>query len=237
MNDKIRNMVKQANASWEEWNALGCSVRAELLLRWADEVEQDASFGLLPAKMVRYQVRQGGALIGDEKVMPGPTGEINALYAVGRGVFIVHSSADAPLNAVVGMLSAALLAGNCIILSLAQEQQEVSERLQLTLIYAGMPKLVVQHAPFNAIQQLIMEPSTAGVIYAGNNRESLAINRQLASREGLLAQLIFETELTSLNTITDRYFVLRFISEKTRTINITAVGGNAELLELGGGDQ
>ncbi|WP_028864725.1 aldehyde dehydrogenase family protein [Psychromonas aquimarina] len=236
MNEQISSIIKQAHAKWEEWNELGCGVRGELILRWADETAQQASFGLMPAKMARYQVRQGLALIGEEKLMPGPTGESNELYATGRGVFIIHCSADAPLSALVGMISTALLAGNCIILALPQELQEISQKLQSTLIVAGFPKSVVQAAPLNSMDQLITEPSTAGVAYAGHSTESLKLNRQLADREGLLAQLILETQLTSLSTITDSYFILRFITEKTRTINVTAVGGNAALLELGCGD-
>ncbi|WP_019617088.1 aldehyde dehydrogenase family protein [Psychromonas ossibalaenae] len=237
MNEQISNIVKQAHAKWDEWNELGCAFRGELIHRWADEIAQQSSFGLMPAKMARYQVRQGFALIGEEKLMPGPTGESNELYACGRGVFIIHCSADAPLSALVGMISTALLAGNCIILSLPQELQEISQKLHSTLLVAGFPKSVVQTASFNSAEQLITDPSTAGVAYTGHSTESLKINRQLADREGLLAQLILETELTSLSSITDRYFVLRFITEKTRTINVTAVGGNAALLELGCGDQ
>jgi len=36
--------------------------------------------------------------------------------------------------------------------------------------------------------------------------------------------------------VTDPYLIYRFIIEKTRSINVTAVGGNASLLALGNGD-
>lgn len=236
MNSKINNIVKQANSEWEEWNGLGCAARADLLLRWAAEIAQHGTFGLIAAKMVEYQVKQGSALIAETQLMPGPTGESNELYTAGRGVFIIHCSAEAPITALVGMISASLLAGNCIILSLPPEQQENARKLQSTLLCAGVAKAVVQVAEVNASEELIKEPSTAGVAYVGSSAESLKINRQLADREGLLAQLIAETEFTSLSTITDSYFILRFITERARSINVTAIGGNAALLALGCGD-
>ncbi len=236
MNSKVTNIVKQADSEWEAWNGLGCAARANLLLRWAAEIAQQGTFGLISAKMVEYQVKQGSALIAETQLMPGPTGESNELYTAGRGIFIIRCSADAPITALVGMVAASLLAGNCIILSLAQEQQQNAHKLQSTLLSAGIAQAVVQVAEVSAGEELSKEPSTAGVAYVGSSAESLKINRQLAAREGLLAQLIAETEFTSLSTITDSYFILRFITERTRTINVTAIGGNAALLELGCGD-
>ncbi|HAS64519.1 MAG TPA: 1-pyrroline-5-carboxylate dehydrogenase, partial [Vibrio sp.] len=41
---------------------------------------------------------------------------------------------------------------------------------------------------------------------------------------------VSETDLVTLNVAHDPHLSLRFITERTRTINITAVGGNATLL-------
>ncbi|WP_305846204.1 hypothetical protein [Photobacterium kishitanii] len=60
--------------------------------------------------------------------------------------------------------------------------------------------------------------------------------RQLAQREGVLAQLVAELDGELVPVIGSQHYCLRFITERTRTINITAVGGNATLLELGCGE-
>jgi len=134
------------------------------------------------------------------------------------------------------MITTALLAGNCIILSLPESKSAVAEKIVSTLLLAGLSKNVVQIANPNAAQALINDTVTAGVLFAGESAEAIEINQQLASRKGLLAQLISETDLSLLSHITDSYFILRFITEKTRTINISAIGGNAALLALGSGD-
>jgi delta 1-pyrroline-5-carboxylate dehydrogenase len=236
MEKQIKNIIKQADAQWESWNELGSTARSQLLLEWSDEIAQHASFATMPAKMVRYQVNQGLPMIEEAKIMPGPTGESNELYASGRGTFIICSSTEASPSALVGMITTALLAGNCIVLVLPESLQLLSEELLSTLLASGIPKFVVQIATSDLMQLLISEPSSAGVVYAGDMLELLQINQTLANRNGLLAQLISETDLTLFSTITDCYYILRFITEKTCTVNITAIGGNAALLALGGGD-
>ncbi|MFA0070912.1 1-pyrroline-5-carboxylate dehydrogenase, partial [Vibrio breoganii] len=67
----------------------------------------------------------------------------------------------------------------------------------------------------------------------GNSQTAQAINLQLAKRDGAIVGLVAETDLATMNVANDPHLSLRFITERTRTINITAVGGNATLLELG----
>ncbi|WP_435236948.1 hypothetical protein ACR30L_05075 [Psychromonas sp. PT13] len=236
MKNKINQILKQADAQWESWNELGVTVRSQLLLSWADEIAQHATFATMPAKMVRYQVNQGLPVIEEVRMMPGPTGESNELYSAGRGTFILCGNHDASSSAFVGMMTSALLAGNCVVISLPEALSDIADKLLSTLLSVGIPEYVIQIAPVGSTRLLISEPATAGVIYAGDRTEVIEMNQLLAEREGLLAQFITETELTLLSTITDTYYILRFITEKTRTINITAIGGNAALLALGSGD-
>lgn len=237
MNQAITNRINQAHVSWPAWNALSCEQRGEMLLRWAELIEQQSQSGVIAAKMIRFQVKQGSIIIGNKILMPGPTGESNELSTSGRGVFVIHCNSDASLTAVVAMIAAALLAGNCIILSLPAGTKELPSKFMPSFAMAGFPEYVIQGSEANLVEQLVADPSMAGVAFVGSVDQSIGLSRLLAARTGLLAQLITEIDDTSLSTVTDNYFVLRFITEKTCTINITAVGGNAKLLELGGGDK
>ena len=236
MSEQVDNIIKQAHTVWSSWNKLSYSVRAEVILNWANDIGKLPLLGKVARKLVKSQIKNGSVLIGNEKVMLGPTGESNELYTSGRGVFVIHCSEDAPINAIVAIVSTALLAGNCIIITLPNRMTENADQIKSTLIDAGIPEYVVQVSPIEMINRLINESSIAGLAYVGHLSESIQLNRLLADKQGLLTQLILETELNSLNSLLDKYFILRFITEKTRTINITAVGGNAALLELGCGD-
>jgi len=236
MKTQIKTLIEQAESKWESWNDLGGQARADILLRWSEQMKKEVSDEDSSASMVQYQINNALPFIADEMLMPGPTGESNHLFTAGRGIFVVSCDESAPLVSMVGMICSALLAGNCIILSFSDAQAPTADMLLSTLLSAGVPKCVAQVAPLGATSLLISDVATAGVAYVGDKAEALKINQQLASRKGLLAQLVLETDLVDFSHITDSYFILRFITEKTRSINITAIGGNAALLALGGGD-
>jgi len=233
---QTQHMIETGLCAWPSWNELGVIARADLIAKWVDIISQEAALGKLAGEMAKYQRHQAVTLLGDEKLMPGPTGEVNELYSAGRGLFIVAATdADQSANthAIVAHISAALLAGNTLVLALPEALQHV---LLNTLHAAGVPELVVQGAEESELTTLIESPKVAGVAFTGDEKMAQSLNRTLSTRAGLLAQLVAEVSGSALSYVTDNHFILRFITERTRTINITAVGGNATLLELGGGD-
>ncbi len=236
---QTQHLIETGLCAWQSWNEQGVIARAELIAKWAEIISQEAALGKLTGEMAKYQKHQAITLLGDEKLMPGPTGEVNELYSAGRGLFIVAATdaeQSSTINAIVGHVSAALLAGNTLVLALPQAQQALQFVLLNTLHAAGIPELVVQGAEETELTALIESPKVAGVAFTGDEKTAQMINRTLSTRDGLLAQLVAEVSGSALAYVTDDHFILRFITERTRTINITAVGGNAILLELGGGD-
>lgn len=255
---KLNNML----AAWPAWNDLGVSTRGELLQAWAlllssqvlsaesssnhslakqllskqQTLLMEGEAAVLAAGMVNYQVRQAFDLIADTEVMPGPTGETNTLSAVGRGVFVVAAEPGAPIPAIVGFIACALVAGNSVVLALS-EQPAIADHLCMTLRQVEFKKSVVCHVPYSDLEELIKTPSVAGVAFIGSQQQAVKLNRTLASREGQISQLVVEADLEQLSTLADSYLIYRFISEKTQTINVTAIGGNAALLALGNGDE
>lgn len=217
-----------------EWQADSFSTRMEKLLQWSHRLAEHPEFGVLAAKMVRFQCQRAQNLISETELMPGPTGESNELYAVARGVFYITSDEQPSVIALVGQITAALIAGNAIIIALPNQDTKVSSIILEGLHQANIPRLAAQQA--ESVITDINDVRLAGVCFVGNKQKEIELNQQLAKRDGLLAQLITETDQERLPNITDPHFVLRFITERTRTINVTAVGGNATLLELGGGN-
>ncbi|NTJ39281.1 1-pyrroline-5-carboxylate dehydrogenase, partial [Vibrio vulnificus] len=84
---------------------------------------------------------------------------------------------------------------------------------------------------YDAVLQLI-DRDVRSVGYVGNAQVD-ELNLQLAKRDGAIVGLVSATDQAGALLAHDPHLSLRFITERTRTINITAVGGNATLLELG----
>ncbi|NAX46530.1 aldehyde dehydrogenase family protein [Photobacterium halotolerans] len=231
MTTSIQALVDQSNAAWENWNGLGYEKRITKLTQWSSTLDADV------AAMVAFQCRNANEHVAETELMPGPTGETNELYCAGRGIFVVTAEATAPLVAVAGQLTAALVTGNTVLLSLPEGYGKSAQQIVTELEKAEIPKGVVQSVSTNELDVLVRHAGVAGVVFAGKRETALSLSRDLAARDGLLGQLIAESDFESYPVIGSPTYSLRFVTERTRTINITAVGGNATLLELGSGEE
>jgi len=102
------------------------------------------------------------------------------------------------------MLSTAFLTGNTVILAL--------------------PNNLQQATPADSTEWLISCATIAGLNYVADEYELFRLNKILPNKSGPLTQFISETDLFSFATISEQYFLLRFITERTRSINTTPVG-------------
>ncbi|WP_245907184.1 aldehyde dehydrogenase family protein [Photobacterium sanctipauli] len=228
---KIDTLVNTSSAAWEGWNNLGYEARVRILRHWTDQLSPECR------AMVEFQCRNAMEHVAKVELMPGPTGETNELYSAGRGMFVVTADSDAPLVAVVGQIAAALVTGNTIFVCLPADFVLSAKELITQLEKSGCAGGVISAINNDQLADLVSHPAVAGVAYTGKLSTTQALARQLAARDGLLAQLISETDFARLPVIGSPTYSLRFVTERTRTINITAVGGNATLLELGSGEE
>lgn len=196
------------------WDALGGEARALLLEeaadlfdRHADEFlslcQREAGKTLMDSVLelreavdfLRYYAAGARQQFGQPTILPGPTGEENALSLHGRGVFATISPWNFPLAIFIGMAAAALAAGNSVIAKPA-EQTPLIAALALKMCHeAGIPPEAFQLLPgAGAVGQLITaDPRLAGVAFTGSTETARAINRALANRDGPIATLIAET--------------------------------------------
>jgi delta 1-pyrroline-5-carboxylate dehydrogenase len=218
-----------AFSAWENWNLTNFDSKSECLLAFKQALQQ-----VQPelASVVSYHIEQASALLAETHQLVGPTGETNELYTAGRGVALViqDDAREQAKLAVVAQISAALIAGNSIIL--CSDDAELCQSLEAAYLQSSLPTNLVQFAALDAYHQLL-ESDVRSIGYVGNTEVERTINRQLAKRSGAIVSLTSETDFVSLSVAHDPHLALRFITERTRTINITAVGGNATLLELG----
>lgn len=147
------------------------------------------------ADFCRYYAAQGRKLFGTEAAMPGPTGESNALALRGRGVFVAISPWNFPLAIFLGQVSAALMAGNCVVAKPAEQTPRIAREAIALLHEAGIPTsavhLVTGDGSIGA--SLTAHPDIAGVVFTGSTGVARAINRTLAAKDGPIVPLIAET--------------------------------------------
>ncbi|WP_434362695.1 aldehyde dehydrogenase family protein [Parasalinivibrio latis] len=226
---ELKAFIEQSRAVWEQWNEIGVKSRVAVLEKWGNHLRHRGSQFSEAADMVQFQCAQANKLIAETELMPGPTGETNELYCSGRGTFLVQGGG---CTALAGQLAAALVAGNTVVLC---DETQHAGVLVADLAKAGCPDRVVQQCANVSEHELATVPGIDGVAFCGGEQVSRAKDVALSHREGALIQVVAENDPANLSSMGSPVYLLRFVTECTRTINITAVGGNATLLELGSG--
>jgi len=212
--EPIERALSHAAAAAPDWDATSASARAAILERVGDLLEA----GL--ADLVALIVREGGRTIPDAvsevreavdfcryyavraradfepTLLPGPTGERNALELHGRGVFACISPWNFPLAIFTGQIAAALAAGNAVIAKPAEQTPLVGAATVRLMHQAGVPVEVLHLLPGDGATvgaRLVADARVAGIAFTGSTETARAINLALAQRSGPLVPLIAET--------------------------------------------
>ena len=112
-----------------------------------------------------------------------PPGESNSMRYQGKGVTVVIAPWNFPLAIPAGMVAAALVAGNPVVLKPAEQTPAVAWRLVEALEAAGLPPGVLGFLPGPGEEvgaRLVEHPGVAMVAFTGSRAVGLAINREAA---------------------------------------------------------
>ena len=164
--------------------------------------------------------------------MTGATGESNDLYLTARGKTMVIGGESAQTLALLGQIFAALLTGNEVILHCPNQDEMCIEAVK-ALYEAGISEDIISVANDSQTITLLHMERLAQVALVGSVFEVQNISRDLAKTDGILTQVIAIIDMEGLSEMLTPDYLYRFVTERVRTINTTAIGGNATLLELG----
>ncbi len=206
--------VAAAAAGFPAWAATPVEARAACLDRMADRLEaerprflrllqreggktiDDALAELREAvDFCRYYAAEGRRRFGAPLVLPGPTGEHDALAWRGRGVFACIAPWNFPLSIFLGQVAAALVAGNSVVAKPAEQTPLIAAAAVRLLHDCGVPATALHllTGDGTAGAALVAAPQIAGVAFTGSTEVGRAINRSLAGKDGPIVPLIAET--------------------------------------------
>jgi RHH-type proline utilization regulon transcriptional repressor/proline dehydrogenase/delta 1-pyrroline-5-carboxylate dehydrogenase len=210
----IEAAMSLAVAAQPAWDAAGGEVRAAVLERAADSIEnareelvvllareagktRAAAIGEVreAADFCRYYAASARQQFAAALALPSPTGESNTLALHGRGVFVCISPWNFPLAIFTGQIAAALAAGNAVLAKPAEQTPLVACRAIGILLAAGVPPEVLAFLPGSGEAvgaALVGDRRTAGVAFTGSTQVAQAINSTF-SRRDVVVPLIAET--------------------------------------------
>lgn len=215
----------------ESWRLLGAVNRATYLQSAVPKLALltgDAN----KAKRLFNHLLEAAPSLDEVHRMVGATGESNDLYVTARGKTMVIGSESARAMAVLGQLIAALLTGNEVILHCPSQVEMCNEAAKI-LYETGISDDVLSVANDSQTITLLHIDRLAQVAVSGNGSEIQTISQELAKTDGILTQVIAVSDMEGLSEMLTPDYLHRFVTERVKTINTTAIGGNASLLELG----
>ncbi len=197
----VERAVQTAKRAYPAWRDRDLIDRAKLLDRLADILDRDR-FDLAALQSIevgkpwaeadadiaeandfcRYYARQ--ALIELTGLpVKNVAGEDNAFFYEGRGPTVVIAPWNFPMAILCGMSTAALVAGNPVIMKPAEQSSATAYALYRRMIEAGIPPDVVQFLPGDGekIGPLLVEhPDIAQIAFTGSKSVGLGILERAA---------------------------------------------------------
>ena len=159
--------------------------------------------------------------------LQGPTGEDNQLFLTGRGKALIYKNTPSGKMSFIQVIIA-LLTGNEVYYN---EVSDLTEQLQSHLVQAGFDT-ALHLIDSETWHEMLTDPdvSVISVIDTRYNIYTLAL--KVAKRHSMIPQFLYEIENEPLQFMSRPDYLTYWTHEKTKTVNTTAVGGNAQLLEL-----
>ncbi len=195
----VDTAVAKANAAWPAWRDTPLAERALLLEKLADAMEADrdamsamqchevgktwkeADADVAEAiDFCRYYARQALTELAPRK-QGNVFGEDNTMSYEGRGVAAIIAPWNFPLAILCGMATAALVAGNCVVMKPAEQSSAVALGLYERMKGVGFPKDVVHFLPGlgeDVGRALVAHKDIAQIAFTGSKQVGLAIVEQ-----------------------------------------------------------
>jgi RHH-type proline utilization regulon transcriptional repressor/proline dehydrogenase/delta 1-pyrroline-5-carboxylate dehydrogenase len=194
--------VEACSKAYPAWSRLAAEDRSQVMFRTAQWMRErrfdiaalqvfEAGKGWADADgdvceaidFLEYYGRQALRMARGGNVQ-SPPGEMNRLTYRGRGVTVVIAPWNFPLAIPTGMVSAALVTGNTVVLKPAEQTPAIARVLVSALEESGLPPGVLSFVPGVGEEigdGLVTHPDVAGISFTGSKAVGLHLN-ELGSR-------------------------------------------------------
>jgi RHH-type proline utilization regulon transcriptional repressor/proline dehydrogenase/delta 1-pyrroline-5-carboxylate dehydrogenase len=161
--------------------------------------------------------------------LPGPTGEDNRLSLLGRGPMLLAVTKTDTIANAEKQIASAVVCGCPVIIAADQSHRDILEAVQAHYQQSALPKGLLQIEPLESLSGIVRDNGIEGMMANSLNKDSTQIRQLMAQRTGSIIPLI---EWPENDEGYNYHWLLWFLSERTRTENLVARGGNTQLFNL-----
>ena len=168
----------------------------------------------------------------------GPTGQHNELYLYNRGPLMYENNSSNALSSFVSVLAANIVIGNPLLIISNNEFIQSNNYLYQQLVHSDLQEkyfflLLIKNQ--TTLNKLLSHPSLCGFIFSGNAEKLVEIENTIAHRSGPITPFIdLQVNQTPGGIFANPKNLYLISTERTISINTTAMGGNTSLYSLVG---
>ncbi len=211
----VEQALNKAEAAFEGWNKRAIAERVEIVRAIGQLFEksfdelltmlqleagknlQDAIDEIREAiDFCYYYAMKAEELWKNPEKLDDIAGEINRFSYGGKGVIACISPWNFPLAIFAGQIVAALVTGNTVVAKPAKQTPMIGFKAVQLMYEAGVPVDVLHLLVGDAVKigdMVCRSPAVKSVVFTGSCATATLVNRQLAKRDGAIANLIAET--------------------------------------------
>ncbi len=225
-NKKDLTYADNSLPAFKEWQKVSVTTRCEILNNAIDDKN------LYFAKSFKALTQAAISKLSKPIALPGPTGEENFLFSMPRGPVLCVCHDNDSINDILLNICLILACGNSIAVIASNQELKVLNQFRDKLLKAGLAKLTFQLAKASSLAELVVDEIFVVVVSQNRTKQNNAINRLLAQRTGIITPLV--EILPSLKNDQHAWFadMTYLTTEKTKTDNLVARGGNTQLFNL-----
>lgn len=193
------------------------------LLEGAEKVEANI------AKIMKHALFLAQSFIATTELLPGPTGETNEFYYVPRGKVLLIHQAFEPMSHKISiyLLSLSLAAGNETFF-VSDDSALKKQVYELFGAHEGVNKRL-HFIEMNGTDNLFQDMQL--LAFLGGKPQEDILYKKLIKANNNIVGMISQTEFDQPWLLYDEKLIFQFVHERVRSINVTAIGGNADLIE------
>ena len=211
-----KSLTTDATAAMTQWQTTSIDRRLEII-------------GQSQTHAVPQLALIARAKLAEPIQLPGPTGEDNRLSLHGRGLIVLVVRSQDSLLEAKKQIAAALLCGCAVIVTAGRNQESALNAVQQDYRRAGLAKVLIQIEPMAGLAALAQDNAVEAVMANTVATDSSPLRQVMAQRNGSIIPLI---EWPKNDEGYTYHWLLSLLSERTRTENLVAKGGNTQLFNL-----
>ena len=225
MRNHFKRIEKEQEVSMN-WENLSLQKRYDVLLSLVNGIKD-----IKLKKMISNSLINDYEKLKEISKQVSITGELNEYYYERKGTIIFYFSEEIEFSFFLSLVFCQLLISNKMIMNnIIGEYYSIYE--QELNSFQNLFKQQIKIESLTEIQDKIVKDKVNLLVLFGNKINGSQFSKIVSKRNDYIVKIIHESNLQIPLCIIDKDRVFSYCNERVKTTNLTAIGGNTDLLEI-----